>query len=207
MVSNAPQSSTTPTKARCVLDDATPHARFPGARSPQRCPMPGSPRRATRGRPRRPRKPADQRAVAKAGAAASATRSPSPTSVLRRLDQHTPRNPDESATRCGQLRSPDRVAGAWLLRRLICAIVRTSYEPAIACVANQQSDAPQKKQRSVGSVVGALVLAAQHDGLASAWAVCFPRLWLVVVRVRFKAFRGRRSSHPGHRVEARAMTL
>ena len=62
---------------------------------------------------------------------------PKPTFVLRRLDQHTPRNPDESATRCGQLRSPDRVAGAWLLRRLICAIVRTSYELAIACVANQ----------------------------------------------------------------------
>jgi hypothetical protein len=34
-----------------------------------------------------------------------------------------------------------------------------------------------------------------------------PRPWLVVVRVRFKAFRWRRSWHPGHRVEARAMTV
>ena len=93
-----------PPKLAAVIDDATPHARFPGARSPQRCPMPGSPRRATRGRPRRPRRPADQRAVAKAGAAASlhgAQAPPSSSAGLTSTRRATRMNPRRVADSSG----------------------------------------------------------------------------------------------------------
>ena len=91
-------------KLAAVIDDATPHARFPGARSPQRCPMPGSPRCATRGRPERPRRPADQRAVAKAGAAASlhgAQAPPSSSAGLTSTRRATRMNPRRVADSSG----------------------------------------------------------------------------------------------------------
>jgi hypothetical protein len=112
-MSNASQSSTAPTKAR--RGDRRRHPiRSTSPRSfAQRCPMSGSPRCATHGRPRRPRRPRQsagrsrRRRLATQGR--SPTSSPSVTSTRRATRI-------EPAPRFGRLRSRDRVAGAWLLR-------------------------------------------------------------------------------------------